>query len=239
MSGFSRILSSFWQGFLYQRILLSCRLLFLFALHRNCLPFSVYDHEASLDFPTDLAIGSKSANYFRMKYNMRCLIWAPRRQNYKIFSHYNKYFYWLPFIDQSESGLHFLKLMPPLSQHFEVLNKMADEIVGKRILCEGFRGEIKYVGLVPPTSGTYVKNISSDIKHLEWCGTKTIDDFFIARILAKSLNLQLYSGIQTQILLVWSICYIRNNVMLVKRHITPSKPHFYGKKMGKKAFLGS
>jgi len=46
---------------------------------------------------------------------------------------------------------------------------MADEIVGKRILCEGFRGEIKYVGLVPPTSGTYVKNISSDIKQLEWC----------------------------------------------------------------------
>ncbi|XP_073257799.1 tubulin-specific chaperone E-like [Porites lutea] len=90
-----------------------------------------------------------------MKYNTRCLIWAPRRQNYKIFSHYNKYFYWLPFIDQSESGLHFLKLMPPLSQHFEVLNKMADEIVGKRILCEGFRGEIKYVGLVPPTSGEW------------------------------------------------------------------------------------
>lgn len=116
---------------------------------------------------------------------------------------------------------------------------MADEIVGKRILCEGFRGEIKYVGLVPPTSGTYVKNISSDIKQLEWCGTKTINDFFIAKILAKSLNLQLYSGIQTQILLVWSIFCIRNNVMLVKKHITPSKLHFYGKKMGKKAFLGS
>ncbi|CAH3162341.1 unnamed protein product [Porites evermanni] len=32
---------------------------------------------------------------------------------------------------------------------------MADEIVGKRILCEGFRGEIKYVGLVPPTSGEW------------------------------------------------------------------------------------
>ena len=76
------------------------------------------------------------------------------------------------FIDQSESGLHFLKLMPPLSQHFEVLNKMADEIVGKRILCEGFSGEIKYVGLVPPTSGTDVKNISSDIKQLEWWGMK-------------------------------------------------------------------
>lgn len=73
------------------------------------------------------------------------------------------------FIDQSESGLHFLKLMPPLSKHFEVPYKMADEIVGKRILCEGFRGEIKYVGLVPPTSGTYIKNISSDIKQLEWC----------------------------------------------------------------------
>lgn len=131
--------------------------------------------------------------------------------------------------------------MPPLSQHFEVLNEMADEIVGKRILCEGFRGEIKYVGLVPPTSGTYVKNISSDIKQLEWCGTKTIDDFFIAKIEQgekRSLNLQLYSVIQTQILLVWPICCIRNNVMLVKRHITPSKPHFYGKKMGKKAFLG-
>lgn len=95
--------------------------------------------------------------------------------------------------------------MPPLSQHFEVLNKMAEEIVGKRILCEGFRGEIKYVGLVPPTSGTYVKNISSDIKQLEWCGTKTIDDFFIAKIERgekRSLNLQLYRVIQTQILLV-------------------------------------
>ena len=30
---------------------------------------------------------------------------------------------------------------------------MADEIIGKRVLCEGFRGEIKYVGPVPPTSG--------------------------------------------------------------------------------------
>lgn len=131
--------------------------------------------------------------------------------------------------------------MPPLSQHFEVLNKMAEEIVGKRILCEGFRGEIKYVGLVPPTSGTYVKNISSDIKQLEWCGTKTIDDFFSAKIERgekRSLNLQLYRVIQTQILLVWSICCIRNNVMLVKKHITPSKLHFHGKKMGKKAFLG-
>ena len=127
--------------------------------------------------------------------------------------------------------------MPPLSQHFEVLNKMAEEIVGKRILCEGFRGEIKYVGLVPPTSGTYVKNISSDIKQLEWCGTKTIDDFFIAKI-ERGEKLQLYRVIQTQILLVWSICCIRNNVMLVKKHITPSKLPFHGKKMGKKAFLG-
>ena len=171
---------------------------------------------------------------------MRCLIWAPRRQNYKIFSHYNKYFYWLPFIDQSESGLHFLKLMPPLSQHFEVLNKMADEIVGKRILCEGFRGEIKYVGLVPPTSGTYVKNIPSDVKQLEWCWTKTIDDFFIAKVGQAEnwngkFNLKLYSGIQ--ILLVRSICCFKNKVMLIKRRTSPNEPHFYGKKMGKKAFL--
>ncbi|KAJ7377274.1 hypothetical protein OS493_030085 [Desmophyllum pertusum] len=32
---------------------------------------------------------------------------------------------------------------------------MADEIVGQRVLCEGFRGEIKYVGVVPPTSGEW------------------------------------------------------------------------------------
>jgi len=31
--------------------------------------------------------------------------------------------------------------------------KMADEIVGKRVLSEGFRGEIKFVGPVPPTQG--------------------------------------------------------------------------------------
>ncbi|XP_029204560.2 tubulin-specific chaperone E-like isoform X2 [Acropora millepora] len=32
---------------------------------------------------------------------------------------------------------------------------MADEIVGKRVLCEGFRGEIKFVGPVPPTQGEW------------------------------------------------------------------------------------
>ena len=132
--------------------------------------------------------------------------------------------------------------MPPLSKHFEVPYKMADEIVGKRILCEGFRGEIKYVGLVPPTSGTYIKNISSDIKQLEWCGAKTIYDFFIAKIEQAEnwngkFNLKLYSGIQ--ILLVWSICCFKNKVMLIKRDTAPNEPHFYGKKMGMKAFWGA
>ncbi|XP_074636357.1 tubulin-specific chaperone E-like isoform X4 [Acropora palmata] len=32
---------------------------------------------------------------------------------------------------------------------------MADEIVGKRVLSEGFRGEIKFVGPVPPTQGEW------------------------------------------------------------------------------------
>ncbi|XP_068679242.1 tubulin-specific chaperone E-like isoform X1 [Montipora foliosa] len=32
---------------------------------------------------------------------------------------------------------------------------MVDEIVGKRVLCDGFRGEIKFVGLVPPTTGEW------------------------------------------------------------------------------------
>nr|XP_058944024.1 tubulin-specific chaperone E-like [Pocillopora verrucosa] len=32
---------------------------------------------------------------------------------------------------------------------------MADEVIGKRVICEGFRGVIKYVGEVPPTSGEW------------------------------------------------------------------------------------
>ena len=112
---------------------------------------------------------------------------------------------------------------------------MADEIVGKRILCEGFRGEIKYVGLVSPTSGTYVKNISSDIKQLE-CGVeRKLWMTSSLRRLSKQTESQssyiayLYSGIH--ILLVWSICCFENKVMLIKRHITPNEPHFCSKKM--------
>ncbi|KAL9981206.1 hypothetical protein ACROYT_G009878 [Oculina patagonica] len=32
---------------------------------------------------------------------------------------------------------------------------MAAKIIGRRVLCEGFRGEIKYVGVVPPTTGEW------------------------------------------------------------------------------------
>ena len=46
--------------------------------------------------------------------------------------------------------------------------KMADQIVGKRVLCEGFTGEIKYVGLVPPTSGKHLAYLHPYFYPLCW-----------------------------------------------------------------------
>lgn len=42
---------------------------------------------------------------------------------------------------------------------------MADEVIGKRVICEGFRGVIKYVGEVPPTSGKWADYLFNSINN--------------------------------------------------------------------------
>lgn len=67
--------------------------------------------------------------------------------------------------------------MKPLSRTFGV-NNMADEVIGKRVICEGFRGVIKYVGEVPPTSGKWAdylfNSINNEIKEC-LCALKSTD----------------------------------------------------------------
>ena len=67
--------------------------------------------------------------------------------------------------------------MKPLSRTFGV-NNMADEVIGKRVICEGFRGVIKYVGEVPPTSGKradYLFNSNNNEIKECLCALKSID----------------------------------------------------------------